>query len=132
MNLHLNKIMKASIIAICLFCILSNFSLVFATGGYYGGYDVSGQFGGDPGAISEHVPTVRKILTTILDVVRLVGAGIALIILMYIGVKFMMAAPSERANIKQYLTNYVIGAFILLGASGILTIIQKFTANTIK
>lgn len=128
MNLHLNKIMKASIIAICLFCILSNFSLVFATGGY----DVSGQFGGDPGAISEHVPTVRKILTTILDVVRLVGAGIALIILMYIGVKFMMAAPSERANIKQYLTNYVIGAFILLGASGILTIIQKFTANTIK
>jgi hypothetical protein len=68
----------------------------------------------------------QKVLGTILDIVRTVGVGIALIILTYVGIKIMISAPSERASLKQYCMNYVIGAFILIGASGLITIVKSF------
>ena len=73
----------------------------------------------------------QEIVGTVLDVVRIVGMGIALIMLTYIGIKFMLASPNERANIKQYSINYVIGAFILIAGVGLLTVVRDF-ALTIK
>lgn len=115
------KILKVFVILICLTIVLSNFT-VFA-------YDITGTFNGTITTDGDATAKVKTILATVLDVVRLVGAGVALIILMYIGAKFMMAAPSERANIKQYSMNYVVGAFILLGASGILSFVKTFAQN---
>ena len=93
-------------------------------------YDITGQFSGE-GSAFDSTP-VKNILSTILNVTRTVGIGVALIMLTYIGAKIMLASPSERANIKQYAMNYVIGAVILIGASGILGVIQKFTSTAIK
>jgi hypothetical protein len=71
----------------------------------------------------------KTIVGSILNIVRIVGMGIALIMLTYVGIKIMTAAPSERASIKQYCTNYVIGAFFLIGGTGILTIVKKFAGK---
>lgn len=122
---YISIILKIIILLIFVITIASNFAVM--------AYDITGKFSGDISSVSvDGQSTIKKVLGTALDIVRYVGTGIALIILMYIGVKFMMAAPSERANIKQYSINYVIGAAILIGASGILTIIRDFaqTATT--
>ena len=114
-----SKISKVVIVFISICIVMSGVYVVIAE--YT---DLSSKFSGE---VSGDVDgKVTPIIQTILNVVRIVGAGIAIIILMYIGAKFMMAAPSERANIKQYSMNYVIGAVILLGASGIITIIGSF------
>lgn len=67
---------------------------------------------------------VKKILSTVLDIVRLVGASVAVVMLMTIAAKYMVASSGDRADIKKYAINYVIGAVILFAASSILTIIR--------
>ena len=119
------KMLKILIVSIFIFAIMSNIAVM--------AYNVKETFNGNTSALPGSTTTaVQTVLGTVLDIARYVGVGVALIILMYIGVKFMVASPSERANIKQYSINYVIGATILIGASGFLTIIKTFTQNTIK
>ena len=120
MKLHLLNALKIVTIMMCLVTIITNLSIA-------GGFNVK-TF---KGTISEgaNVNSVREIMGTILDVVRLIGTGVAIIMLIYIGIKIMLASPSERANIKQYSINYVIGAFILIGASGILKIVKDFATQ---
>lgn len=79
-------------------------------------------FGGS--STAEGSGAVKKILATVLDVVRLVGAAVAVVMLMTIAAKYMIASSGDRADIKKYAFNYVIGAIILFAASGILTIIR--------
>ena len=42
--------------------------------------------------------------------------------------KYMIASPGERADIKKSAVIYVVGAFILFGITGIITLIQKFAS----
>ena len=72
------------------------------------------------------------ILGTILTITRTVGAAVAIGILMIIGCKYLMASAGDRADIKKYAMNYVIGAIILFGAAGILGIIQRFVNASLK
>lgn len=115
---YLSRIFKILVLVICIITVFSNLAVM--------AYKVTEKFDGNISSIGDSQTKVKKVIGTVLDIVRFVGIGIALIILMYIGVKFMLAAPSEKANIKQYSINYVIGAAILIGASGILTIIKDF------
>lgn len=116
-----NKLLKMSVILLTIITILSNL-IVFAGDG-----DITGVFKGTvSNELSGTKTSTRQILGMILDITRMIGIGVALIILTYIGIKFMLASPSERANIKQYLMNYVIGVFILVGGVGILTAIKQF------
>lgn len=74
---------------------------------------------------------IKQIISAILDVVRLIGSAIAIIILMVIAGKYIMASAGERADVKKYAVNYVIGAIILFAASGILSIIQNFVSTSL-
>ena len=68
-------------------------------------------------------------MSTIINVIRVVGTGIALIMLTYVGIKYMSAAPSEKADFKKSATAYVVGAIVLFGASNIISIIANFATN---
>lgn len=121
------KVLKTIIVLIALACIISNFTYAFAEK-----IDLSGKFSGDiEGDASKAKTAAETIIGTILDVVRIVGMAVAMIILTFIGIKFMLASPSERANIKQYSMNYIIGAFILIGGVSLLTVVKNF-ADKIK
>ena len=56
--------------------------------------------------------------------VRIVGMVIAVVMLAVIGSKYMMAAPSDRADLKKYIPRYVIGAMVLFSASAIVSIVR--------
>lgn len=74
---------------------------------------------------------MTKILGMVLDAVRNVGAGIAVLILIVIGCKYVIASAGERADIKKNAVPYVIGAVVLFASSGIAGILKEFaTAAT--
>ena len=75
--------------------------------------------------------SAQKILSSILEVIRLIGASIAIIILIVIACKYIIASAGDRADIKKYAINYVIGALILFGASGIASILQSFVNSAV-
>ncbi len=111
-------IMKLVSLICIVLCVISicNFSSAVTEG------DVK-KFGGTQGEITG-ASAVQKIIATILDIVRLVGAAVAIVVLMTIAAKYMMASAGDRADIKKYAFNYIVGAVILFAASGILTMIR--------
>ena len=80
------------------------------------------------------VPTTVTNLTdqtmgTAISVARTVGIGAAITILMVIAVKYMLASPGDRADIKKNAVPFVIGAVVLFGASGILGLLAEFSST---
>lgn len=69
------------------------------------------------------------IMGAIISVTRIIATGVAIIMLVVVSMKYMMSAPGDRADIKKHAVVYVVGALVLFGASGILTIIQNFATN---
>lgn len=87
--------------------------------------------GGSGGSLGTTKQTATNIISTILDVVRLVGAAVAVIILIVIACKYIIASAGDRADIKKYAINYVIGAIILFATTGILSLIKQFIKDSL-
>lgn len=77
---------------------------------------------------SEASNKASGILTTIVVGVKIVAVAVAIIMLLTVAMKYMIASPGERADIKKSAVIYVVGAFILFGVTGIITLIQKFAS----
>ncbi len=67
-----------------------------------------------------------SVIGAIINIVSTVGAGIAIIMLVIFGIKYVSAGSEGKSEIKKAMTSYVIGAIILFGVSGILKILQMF------
>lgn len=65
-------------------------------------------------------------VTNILGAIQWVGYAFAVGMLIYIGIKYVMSAANEKADLKKGAINYVIGAIIIAGASTICGWIVKF------
>jgi len=74
---------------------------------------------------------VTGILGSILDIVRVAAIGIGLIMITVLAMKYMMAAPEARAEIKGSAIRYILGAVIMFGSAGILTIVEQFASTNI-
>ena len=72
---------------------------------------------------------VNKWLGQALVVVQVVGVGVAVIMLIVLAIKYISAAPSDKAEIKKHAVVYVVGAVVLFAASGILGLIRKFAVD---
>lgn len=72
---------------------------------------------------------VGELTDSILISLRVVGVCVAIVMLLTIAMKYMMAAPGDKADIKKSAVQYIVGAVVLFGAVGILTIISNFSSN---
>ena len=70
-----------------------------------------------------------SIMGAIIDVIRIVATGVAIIMIIAVAMKYMTAAPGDRADIKKHAVPFVVGAVVLFGATGILTIIKDFAGT---
>ena len=73
--------------------------------------------------------SMQRILGAILTVTQVIGVGVAVIMLIVLAIKYISAAPSDKAEIKKHMVVYVVGAVVLFAASGILEIIKRFALN---
>lgn len=75
--------------------------------------------------------TFTQVVGAIITLVQVVGMGVAIIMLIVMAIKYISAAPSEKAELKKGITIYVVGAIVLFAASGILQVIKNFAATNI-
>lgn len=80
----------------------------------------------DPNA-NGAINSVNNIAGAIVTITRVIAAGIAIIMITVLAMKYMTAAPSEKADVKKHAIPYVVGAIIMFSVTGILGIIQDFT-----
>ena len=70
---------------------------------------------------------VSKIVGTLAIAIRIIGSAVAIVMLLAVAMKYMLAAPGDKADIKKSATIYVVGAIILFATTNILGLIYKFS-----
>lgn len=104
------------VMMLILLLIIPNNSLAIDTSKYQEIYSPS----------STNTDTLMNIGGKILGLIQVAGTGIAVIMLLVIGVKYILASVQEKAQLKETLVPYVIGAILLFGGSNLLSIVYKF------
>ncbi len=72
---------------------------------------------------------VTKVLGNMAIVTRIIGVTIGMVMLMSIGMKYMAAAPGEKADLKKALIPYVVGAVLIFATTGVVSIIIGFAGQ---
>ena len=67
----------------------------------------------------------QKLINSVIKIVRVAGSGVAMIITTWIGVKYILASPQEKADYKKEMMPLLIGAIVLFGASNLVGIIAQ-------
>ena len=93
-------------------------SMVFAAG-----YDI-------PSAKSTNADTaITNIGGMVLSIAQIVGTAVAVIMLIVLAIKYISAAPNDKAEIKKHAVVYIVGAIVLFAASALLGIVKNFATG---
>lgn len=104
------KIMKIATVLMIIATILMVANMVMAT-------TIPSPISGATGAISG---PVQKIM----GIVQYICFAAAVILLITLGVRFMVASPDAKAEIKKSAVIYIVGAFLVFAAGAILGILR--------
>ena len=74
----------------------------------------------------------QNILDIFLGITQVIGIAVAVIMLIVLAIKYISAAPGDKAEIKKHAVIYIVGAVLLFAASGIIQIIKTFAKDTFK
>ena len=83
------------------------------------------------GESSVSTTKIDSLGNTIIKIVSTVGSIASVIVLVVLGIKYMMGSAEEKAEYKQTLLPYVIGAALVFAASAIAGVVYDFANSTI-
>ena len=72
---------------------------------------------------SKIIDPTKEVSGIIISAIRIIGTGVALIMITVVAIKYLIAAPGDRADIKKSSVLYIVGAIIVFGSSNILKIL---------
>ncbi len=81
---------------------------------------------------SQTAGVFQSFIATAINLVQVVGMAVAIIMLIVMAIKYISAAPSEKAEIKKSATIYIVGAIVLFAATGILQVVKNFARLNIS
>ena len=90
------------------------------------------QFEGENGNAGRAGNTVTGIVGALINLMSTVGAGVAIIMLVVIGIQYVSKGAEGKAEAKKDLEGYVIGAVILFGVSGLLKLLKMFIDSNLN
>ena len=122
----MSKRMKVTLITL-LFCVLF---VVWQNVSFADNFDVA-RFDSASGNSTVN-KAAKKTIGTAVNIIRIVGVGISIIMITYMAITYMLAAPQERAEFKKSAMIYVIGAILIFGGSNLLTVVTKFASEAVS
>lgn len=112
------KIIAILLVAIMAVMVLSN--TAFASADIWDGIQMT------QSVTSGAATKVGNMAGQILNITQVIGMAVAVVMLIVLAIKYISAAPSDKAEIKKHAVVYVVGAVVLFAATGILEIIKQF------
>ena len=79
-----------------------------------------------------HVSSFEKAMNVIIGIAQVITVAVGVIMLLVLAIKYMSAAPGEKAEIKKHATVYIVGAVIAFGSYGLITLLMDFTKEALK
>ena len=117
--MYIKKMSKIISAVLLITTIWSAFCMVFASG---------------PSIPSSTQPStgtneVNTVAGWVIYIIQIIAFAAAVIMLIFVGIKFLTASPEGKAEIKKSAVIYVIGAILLFAATGILQIVRNLAEN---
>lgn len=72
------------------------------------------------------------IINSVIGLIQIAGTGIAMIMVTIFGIKYIMASPSDKADVKKQIAPMIIGAIILFGSVNLVNIVTKIAMSTLQ
>ena len=117
----MKKIGKISIVLLNILVITMMMNAVFAQN--VGGFVVS------PDTNQTATTTISSAGNKIIGILQVVGAVIAVIIIIVLGLKYMMGSTEEKAEYKKTMLPYLIGAILVFAAAIFAKAIVEFAID---
>ena len=70
---------------------------------------------------------IGKTINDVIGLLQLAGTGIAVIVTTMLGIKYLIASPSEKADTKKQIMPILIGCILLFGAVNLVALIADFS-----
>lgn len=123
----MKKMLKFCLALLLIFCVFISLFQVISNADYAS--EMAGLINKDYSDTTGTTNKVNTITGTIITSIRIIGIAVAIVMLLTIAMKYMTAAPGDKADIKKSAVQYVVGAMVLFGVVGILDIISKFAVG---
>ena len=68
-----------------------------------------------------------KVINDVIGIIQLAGTGISVIVISLLGIKYLIASPGEKADVKKNIMPIVIGCILLFAAVNIIGMVENFT-----
>lgn len=59
---------------------------------------------------------IDQIRGNVIAVIQVIGVSVALVMLVAVAIKYLTAAPNEKADVKKHAIPYVVGAIFIFGS----------------
>lgn len=69
---------------------------------------------------------IGNVINNVIGLLQMVGSGIALIVITLLGVKYLLASPSDKADVKKAIMPIIIGCILLFGAVNLMAAVENF------
>lgn len=70
---------------------------------------------------------VAQTINDVIGLIQLAGTGISVVVVTMLGIKYMLASPSEKADTKKMIMPILIGCVLLFGAVNLVAAIADFS-----
>ena len=91
--------------------------------------DIKGYFSGDTNKTLAEVSTLGNDITGIMVIF---GYAAAVIMLLYIAIRYIIAKPAEKAHLKIQLSYLAVGVIILISVTSILNFVSGIFTGVFK
>lgn len=88
--------------------------------------DVGKTKAGDLASVTE---SVANSFTGLGSLLTMVGAGVMVIVVSYMGIKYLISPPDKQAALKQQLIGVLVAGIVIFGAYGIWSAVLRIVSN---
>lgn len=82
----------------------------------------------DAGTMANTDSRIGNVINNVIGLLQMVGSGIALIVITLLGMKYILASPSEKADVKKAVMPIIIGCILLFGAVNLMAAVANFAS----
>lgn len=69
---------------------------------------------------------IKNALNNVIGLIQVAGTGISVVVVTMLGIKYLLASPSEKADVKKQIAPILIGCLLLFGAVNLVAIVADF------
>ncbi len=121
---------------VSLLVILLTISIIFEISTVYaadtGVTKIIGSMEGTSNPVEAGGTKVGGVINNVIGLLQVVGTGISIIVITILGIKYILASPGEKADIKKSAIPIVIGCVLLFGAVNLMAAVEEFSTNVLN